>query len=523
MNNIEFIVGPPGTGKTHIYLKQKYQELLQNGFEPQNIICLSHTNVAAEEITEAVKELPEIKVKNLDEDFFDYKIGTIHSYCQSKLNKKSLFDEQDHLNLCREHKEFRYDPEKNVDEHEFYKIVKSAKGFGLGNQIRDFHFPRRHDFKFYKDTSVVEDMYEWFMDYKDREYVRSYEDMIEEFNDENVKEPLIDVLIVDEAQDSNDPQRKALEKIATHAKKFIMIGDPDQTIFEWAGANADYFHRISRDAKDLEQGRRCGKTINELCKKIISPVWKHYRYNRTWKPVEGIIGKHHHLPDYTSNCSARIALLDKIKNTNESFLFTFRGKPSHKWIKKFLMSNGINFSHVGNDPFVSQKKFFSHKTWPEFVKGKPVSLKQIKHYWEFMGTKAIVYGKKTEKFKDWIDREYTAQELIEKGFLRPESINFIDFTDVRIPSEVKKEEEKIRWIKDLIRNGIDIKDDNRIQYGNIHQVKGLTFDNVIVDLTMVRKEDYFTQLRLKYVAYSRGRIDCWTIASQDDYTLGERQ
>ena len=70
-----------------------------------------------------------------------------------KLNKKSLFDEQDHLNLCREHKEFRYDPEKNVDEHEFYTIVKSAKGFGLGNQIRDFHFPRRHDFKFYKIRS----------------------------------------------------------------------------------------------------------------------------------------------------------------------------------------------------------------------------------------------------------------------------------------------------------------------------------------------------------------------------------
>jgi len=140
-----------------------------------------------------------------------------------------------------------------------------------------------------------------------------------------------------------------------------------------------------------------------------------------------------------------------------------------------------------------------------------------------MGTKAIVYGKKTEKFKDWIDREYTAQELIEKGFLRSESVDFIDFTDVRVPNEVKKDEEKIRWIKDLIRNGIDIKDDNRIQYGNIHQVKGLTFDNVVVDLTMVRKEDYFTQLRLKYVAYSRGRIDCWTIASQGDYKLGERQ
>ena len=37
-----------------------------------------------------------------------------------------------------------------------------------------------------------------------------------------------------------------------------------------------------------------------------------------------------------------------------------------------------------------------------------------------------------------------------------------------------------------------------------------------------RIEDYFTQLRLKYVAYSRGKFDCWTISSQRAYTLGVR-
>ena len=51
----------------------------------------------------------------------------------------------------------------------------------------------------------------------------------------------------------------------------------------------------------------------------------------------------------------------------------------------------------------------------------------------------------------------------------------------------------------------------------------MTFDNLIVDLTATRREDYFTQLRLKYVAYSRGRVDCWTITSQKQYTLGVRQ
>ena len=49
MNNLKFIVGPPGTGKTHIYLKSKYKELLKT-YSPEKMILLSHTNVAADEI-----------------------------------------------------------------------------------------------------------------------------------------------------------------------------------------------------------------------------------------------------------------------------------------------------------------------------------------------------------------------------------------------------------------------------------------------------------------------------------------
>jgi len=61
-----------------------------------------------------------------------------------------------------------------------------------------------------------------------------------------------------------------------------------------------------------------------------------------------------------------------------------------------------------------------------------------------------------------------------------------------------------------------------VKYGNIHTIKGLTFDNVIVDLTMTRKENYYVQLRLKYTAYSRAIYDYWTIPSQGRWELGER-
>ena len=107
MSNLKFIVGPPGTGKTHIYLKSKYKDLLKT-YSPEKMILLSHTNVAADEIREAVEDLPEIKNMKLEENFFENRICTIHKYCQSKLIKKSLFKDEDHINLCRMHKEFKH-------------------------------------------------------------------------------------------------------------------------------------------------------------------------------------------------------------------------------------------------------------------------------------------------------------------------------------------------------------------------------------------------------------------------------
>jgi hypothetical protein len=211
-------------------------------------------------------------------------------------------------------------------------------------------------------------------------------------------------------------------------------------------------------------------------------------------------------------------LLEKIKNTNETFLFTYRGTPSDSWVKKFFKQHGIEFAHVGNTAHVPKKEIRCHKLWPEFIKGKPMPLKQIKDFWDYMGSKVIVRGKGEATFEDWIKKDYSIDDLISKEYLKPTSINETDFSLIR----TKTEEDRIKYIKKILQRGFDLEGDIRVKYANIHTVKGLTFDNVIVDLTATRLEKYFTQLRLKYVAYSRGRIDCWTIASQGKYTLGGR-
>jgi len=524
MKQPKFVSGPPGTGKTHKFLVEEYIKLLKN-YDPEKIIMLSHTNVAADELKEAVLELPEIKEKRgLKKKFFKYKICTIHSFCKSKLLKKELITYADYLNLCAENSGFKAQrvtqSEFNDDKHKFFKFLGDA--FGQGRTIKEHWNSLKEtssNYYPYNNFRMIYEMKEVYDNYKKVNQVCDYNDMVKDFIDHAVV-PDIDVLIVDEAQDSNVPQIKALEKMSTNVKEYYMVGDADQTIFEFAGANADYFHKLSKDAEQLDEGLRCGKTINTLCKNIIQPIWDHYGYERIWKPAENVIGTHYYLPSLTTDCSAMEKLLDKIKNTKETFLFTYRGTPSGKWARSFLHYHGIEFCHVGSDPYVSKKEIRCHKTWPEFVNGKAMPLKQIKEFWNYMGQQVIVRGKGEATFENWIKKDYFIHELIEKKYLRAESLDFTDFYHTRIKS--KTDEEKIIYINNLIRDGVDTEGKARVYYGNIHKVKGQTYDNVIVDETCTRREDYFTQLRLKYVAYSRGRIDCWTVASQDRYTLGRK-
>jgi len=135
-----------------------------------------------------------------------------------------------------------------------------------------------------------------------------------------------------------------------------------------------------------------------------------------------------------------------------------------------------------------------------------------------MSSKVIVRGKsKTQDpFKDWIKKDYTIDNLINDGLLKPESKAYDDFRETRL----KTDEERLIYINRVISKGFDFDSEIRVKYGNIHEVKGLTFDNVIVDETITRDEAFFVQRRLKYTAYSRGIFDYWTLRSSTNKQLG---
>ena len=539
-----FIAGPPGTGKTHGEdIKENwgivglYKELLLK-YHPDKIILLSHTNVAADQIKDAILALPIMKERGFTKKSMKYKICTIHRFCKKYLQivQKDKFEYEDHKNLIIQNRLFDADPSTDVDKHNLYRFRSDAKGRGMTYD----NYWRACDQSSYRPYSIelMKELLSIYDQYKKDNKKCDYTDMIEDFNHPDIKAPNVDAVIIDECQDSNVPQTKAIEKIATNVKEnhYYLVGDADQTLFEYAGSNAKYFHKLAANPYyELTEGLRCSEAINKKCKKIIMPIWDKWNSHRVWTPAkytekhnmghigEVIKGNGYYLSDLRGSSHLDI-LLHKIQNTDQTFLFTYRGTPGDIRCRKFFDYRGLEYAHIKNSAHVSKKELRAHHLWPEFVKGVPMRLLQIKHFWEYMGSKVIIRGKGDLKiFDGWREEDYTIDDLITKGLLKPDCKQYRDFDLIRVPSKTTKE--KLIYIKKVLAKGFDFDKKIQIKYGNIHEVKGLTFDNVIVDHTLTRSEDRDTQLRLAYTAYSRGVFDYWTLAkSPGKYktTLGRR-
>ena len=530
-----FIAGPPGTGKTHVYIVKLFKELIVK-YDYKKILILSHTNVAAEQILEAVHQLPEMKGVTKKE--LRKTIGTIHHYCRNrpslegKLEKTKL---EDHKKLIEKNRHFNDDRNPDIEKHNLYRFRSDAKGRGMTYD----EYWRKCDQDDYKPygLEVMKELFKIYKDYKTLHRREDYTDMIERFLNPDLEDPDIDAVIIDECQDSNVPQTKAIEKMATNVKDghFYLVGDADQTLFEYAGSNPNYFHELaSKPYFELKEGLRCSEAINTKCKRIIKPVWDKWNSHRVWTPAkyrkehgvghigETIKGMGYYLPYLERGSTHLDILLNKIKNTTQTFLFTYRGTPGDTRVTKFLSREGLEYSMVGSSPHASKKEINSHYVWADFIQGKPMHLNQVKAFWDYIGSTVIVRGKGEYDFKGWIEKDYTVDELINLELLKPDCKQHTDFDLIRVPSGIVGGKEKLQYIKRVLANGFDNDKPDQIFYGNIHQVKGLTFDNVIVDHTMTRAEDFDTQLRLEYTAYSRGVFDYWELASTTSRKLGVR-
>jgi len=374
------IAGPPGTGKTTKLVEIYYKHLVEE-YSPTDIIVISHTNTAADHIREKIyadESIDDFQKKTGHEIFHRVKqskasleenVTTVHKFCKNRVKGKAfLIEDYDILKTLYPMFD-KYTSNKKFNSvqglfaiHPFFRFMSFARDNGkeVLEYYRSLTFEEKEDYQYTAEELIK--MEEDYIKFKTNEKINGrttkiidFQDMVEDFyNNKEESEKLckdIKVLIVDEAQDSSVIQRKAEEVMSKNVDYFYKAGDPDQAIFEFAGADPDSFHREFADPEiELEQGYRCPRVINEYCKKIIQDIWKEYNYTRTWKPREeldengnrtGVVveGEIFNLSSLTQDPFAS-ELKNRIQNTTEDFIFTYRGGEPREIIN-YLMEIGM--------------------------------------------------------------------------------------------------------------------------------------------------------------------------------------
>ena len=220
------IFGPPGTGKTTRLVNELEQMLLQ-GTQSNMIGYLAFTNKAAD----VVKQ----KVKQFGNDFPN--IRTIHSFAYRNIPKKKLLNYFDRLRI-KKLTGIDFLPTTTSSDEEPTMMGKASwiyMAVRSGSYTMDEACQAAGVYGV--TQKQLEEKFLYFDEYKKKVDKIDFSDMLYNYIDEG-DIPILDYLIVDEAQDLSFAQWEVIKKLATKTQKRVIVaGDDDQSIFRWAGAD----------------------------------------------------------------------------------------------------------------------------------------------------------------------------------------------------------------------------------------------------------------------------------------------
>lgn len=259
----EFILGPPGTGKTSTLIK-RIEDALHQGVDPERLALITFTKSAANVAVERVQEaFPGAK--------FPY-VRTLHSMAFAELGMKKSQVISDYKEIAEAiHLPLRrtsLHPPKDGDL--IFQVLHLA--YTLDVSLAEALNRCGYDV----DFKMVELAHAALADYKKQTGKWDFVDMLKKFKTDCVVPP-IDLLLVDEAQDLSRVQWNIVDMFKCPK---ILAGDDDQTIYAWAGADVkEYIRRIDAGEKTiLSQSFRLPLNIwtaaNELIGKVATRVEK---------------------------------------------------------------------------------------------------------------------------------------------------------------------------------------------------------------------------------------------------------
>jgi DNA helicase-2/ATP-dependent DNA helicase PcrA len=434
------IFGPPGTGKTTRLVNELEQMLLQ-GTQPNMIGYLAFTNKAAD----VVKQ----KVKQFGNDFPN--IRTIHSFAYRNIPKKKLLNYFDRLRI-KKLTGIDFLPTTTSSDEEPTMMGKASwiyMAVRSGSYTMDEACQAAGVYGVTQNQ--LEEKFLYFDEYKKKVDKIDFSDMLYNYIDEG-DIPILDYLIVDEAQDLSFAQWEVIKKLATKTQKRVIVaGDDDQSIFRWAGADTTRILNIKARHEVLGQTYRFGSRIKELADHIISKV--KVRKEKIWLPN----------PKQVSEIYPH-ASLEQLDLKEGTWLLLARTKSALPVFEQLCRKQNI-FFYSQTSETMTEENVYPIFLWNKLKAGGEITKTQARQVLRHIAKGDIEFEGRKE-LPDII----SMRDLVLFG-LRTTG----DWFDVlNISKNVAN------YIKRCEDNGEDISSEPRVKISTMHNCKGDEADNVCI-------------------------------------------
>src|SRR5213082_2595176 len=258
------VVAGPGAGKTFCLIARINHLIGTLGIAPERICAVTFTNRAAEEIAVRLKHTLEDRADGITR-------GTIHALCLALL--------REHTEAAGLRKGF------GVADEEYQKVILGRLHVPLeqrGPLLTRFsrHRIQKQDYPLTADDACVYREYTTWLVHRNMldfdDLVTKAEELLRVRGD--IADAIAarwDYLLVDEFQDVNAVQYDLLKRLAAPHGNFFAVGDDEQSIFTWTGADPYVLVRFSREyAIDrpivLDKNCRCSRQIFETARRVLA-------------------------------------------------------------------------------------------------------------------------------------------------------------------------------------------------------------------------------------------------------------
>lgn len=363
------IMAGAGSGKTKV-LTCRVANLLQKGVRPYRILAITFTNKAAAEMRERVNNMSGPAAK-------DVWLFTFHAFCARFLRMEidklpgyggnfAIYDTADSQNLIKQILK-----EMNLDDKRFQPSGILSRISNAKNALQDAAAFARQAGDFYEQK--VADIYSRYEQKLQLNNALDFDDLLmlsikllQENKEVREKyQDRFDYLLVDEYQDTNHAQYLLTKFLAAKHRNICVVGDADQSIYGWRGADIQNILDFEKDYPDakvikLEQNYRSTQIILDAANAVIENNIGRKPKNLWTENKSGADIIYFQAVDERDEARFVIEQLQNLQRTENKKLgdmaILYRTNTQSRIFEEMLIKSGISYNMVGGLKFYERKE-----------------------------------------------------------------------------------------------------------------------------------------------------------------------